>query len=57
MKKDLFDELLESVREGGEILRGERKAAQRFQFDTPDVADQGEEAGGTPAVPGNELRS
>jgi len=24
MKKELFDELLESVREGGEILRGER---------------------------------
>lgn len=29
MRKELFDELLESVREGGEILRGERSPARQ----------------------------
>ena len=33
MKKKLFDELLESVREGGAILRGEREAARTFSFE------------------------
>jgi putative transcriptional regulator len=37
MKKELFEELLESVREGGEILRGERVPARSFRFDEPDV--------------------
>jgi putative transcriptional regulator len=37
MKQDLFDELLESVREGGAILRGEKRAAREFHFDEPDV--------------------
>jgi putative transcriptional regulator len=45
MKKELFDELLESVREGGEILRGERKAARSFQFDVPDVRSVREKYG------------
>lgn len=30
MKKELFDELLESVREGGQILRGEREPSRVF---------------------------
>jgi putative transcriptional regulator len=37
MKKELFDELLESVREGGQILRGERKPARELAFEEPDV--------------------
>ncbi len=31
MKAKMFEELLESVREGGAILRGRRKAARRFE--------------------------
>ena len=30
MKADAFDELLASVRQGGQILRGERKASRRL---------------------------
>lgn len=37
MKKELFDELIESVREGGAILRGEKKASRTFRFEEPDV--------------------
>lgn len=37
MKKELFDELLESVREGGAILRGERNPSRSFRFDGTDV--------------------
>jgi putative transcriptional regulator len=37
MKKELFDELVDSVREGGAILRGERKASRTFLFEGPDV--------------------
>ena len=37
MKKELFDELLDSVREGGEILRGERPASRSFQLEELDV--------------------
>ena len=42
MKDELFDELLESVREGGAILRGESEASRTFEFPekdgVPDVA-------------------
>lgn len=31
MKPKIFEELLESVREGGAILRGQRKASRRFE--------------------------
>jgi putative transcriptional regulator len=31
MKSKVFEELLESVREGGAILRGQRKASRRFE--------------------------
>jgi putative transcriptional regulator len=37
MRKALFDELLESVREGGAILRGERAASREFHLEDPDV--------------------
>jgi putative transcriptional regulator len=30
MKKDMFEELLDSVREAGSILRGEKKASRRI---------------------------
>lgn len=39
MKEDLFEELLESVREAGAILRGERRPSRSFSFDDPDVAE------------------
>jgi putative transcriptional regulator len=37
MRKELFDELLESVREGGAILRGEQAPSRVFSFSEPDV--------------------
>ena len=45
MKKELFDELLESVREGGEILRGERAPSRSFHFEEPDVRSLREKHG------------
>ena len=37
MKKELFDELLASVREGGSILRGTRRTSRTARFAEPDV--------------------
>lgn len=37
MNDELFAELLESVREGGAILRGMKAPSRRFVFETPDV--------------------
>ncbi len=37
MRKELFDELLESVQQGGKILRGEMKPSRVFEFGDPDV--------------------
>ncbi len=37
MKAELFEELRRSVREGGAILRGRRKASRAFQVGEPDV--------------------
>jgi putative transcriptional regulator len=37
MKEELFEELLESVREGGGILRGKRSPARRTAIEEPDV--------------------
>lgn len=45
MKKELFDELLESVREGGEILRGERAPSRAFSFEEPDMRSLREKHG------------
>lgn len=45
MKRALFEELLESVREGGEILRGERAPARSFAVGEPDVRKVRDEYG------------
>ena len=37
MKEELFAELLESVRQGGAILRGQMKPSRVFRFQEPDV--------------------
>lgn len=37
MNDELFAELLDSVREGGAILRGEQAASLRFEIAAPDV--------------------
>ena len=37
MNEDLFAELLESVRAGGAILRGEKAPSRKFEIATPDV--------------------
>ena len=47
MKDELFNELLESVRQGGAILRGEIKASRSFDGseEIPDVAAVREQMG------------
>lgn len=45
MKDELFNELIESVREGGAILRGEVDASRVADFEDPDVAAIREEYG------------
>lgn len=37
MKKELFDELMQSVKQGGAILRGERRPSRSFRFPEPNV--------------------
>jgi putative transcriptional regulator len=37
MKDDLFNELVKSVREGGRILRGEKKPSREFIVEAPDI--------------------
>ena len=37
MKDELFNELLESVREGGSILRAEKNPSRSFSMEKPDV--------------------
>ncbi len=37
MNEELFAELVESVREGGAILRGEKAASRTFVMQAPDV--------------------
>jgi putative transcriptional regulator len=39
MNDDLFQELLESVREGGAILRGEAEPSREFTISDPDVSE------------------
>ena len=39
MRDELFEELLESVREGGAILRGEKEASRKFVVETPNVKE------------------
>jgi hypothetical protein len=38
MDKQLFDELIESIKEAGQIHRDEIRASREFVFDTNDVA-------------------
>ena len=38
MKDEMFEELVASVREGGAILRGEKKASRATTVNAPDVA-------------------
>lgn len=45
MKKELFAELLESVQEGGAILRGERAPSREFRFEEPNVRSLREKHG------------
>lgn len=37
MKEKLFNELLESIKEGGAIFRGEKKPSREFVMDAPDI--------------------
>jgi putative transcriptional regulator len=37
MKKEIFEELLESVRQGGQVLRGERKPSRVFVAAEPNA--------------------
>jgi putative transcriptional regulator len=37
MKDELFSELLESIHEGGKILRGEKSHSRTFRIEKPDV--------------------
>jgi putative transcriptional regulator len=37
MENELFNELLESVREGGAILRGEKLPSRSFDIEKPDI--------------------
>ncbi len=37
---DLFADLLESVREGGAILRGEKTPSRRFEIETPESDEE-----------------
>ena len=37
MNKNMFNELLESVREAGEIRRGEKRASRAFHYSSLDV--------------------
>ncbi len=37
MNDKLFEELLESVREGAAILQGKKQPSRRFEIDPPDV--------------------
>lgn len=37
MKKELFEELLESVKQGGKILQGKMKPSRTFKISDPDV--------------------
>lgn len=45
MKKELFQELLESVRQGSAIMRGALKPSRTFAFSEPDVRSIREQYG------------
>jgi putative transcriptional regulator len=39
MKKEVFNELLESIQQGGEIRRGKSKPSRIFHLDDPNVPE------------------
>lgn len=39
MKKELYDELLKSVREGAKILSGKAKPSRTFQLTSPEIKE------------------
>lgn len=39
MRSDMYNELLESVKEGGAILRGEKRPSRRFVLQAPDIKE------------------
>ena len=43
MKDELFSELVESLKEGGAILRGETDSTRQVAFEAPNVAELREE--------------
>ena len=45
MNSDLFAELLDSVEEAGQIMRGSKPASRTFNFDEPDVRAIREQVG------------
>ncbi len=45
MKDELFQELLQSIREGGAILRGEQEPSRTFSFEEPDAVSIREKYG------------
>ena len=45
MDEKMFDELLDSVREAGQILRGEQTASRTFSMTSPDVRSIREQVG------------
>jgi hypothetical protein len=51
MKKKLFAELVESIREAGKIRRGERATSRRFVVDAEDVHSRFLELAGSVEVP------
>ena len=45
MKKELFNDLIESIREGGEILRGNKKPSRIYNFPADDIKEIREKHG------------
>ena len=45
MKKELFEELVQSIKQGGRILQGAAKPKRSFKFDEPDVCAIREQLG------------
>jgi len=37
MKENLFNALIDSIKQGGAIIRGEMQPSRRYEFDQPDV--------------------
>jgi putative transcriptional regulator len=45
MRDELFEELKESIKQGGKILKGKRKPGREFNFENPDPKRIREELG------------